>query len=306
MSVSAQRLSSPAPERRMSRIAATLACLTLSFIGDSAFADCGNPTIRFLESDRIADKSQGFSEPSGLSLTEDGQHFLSVSDDTAALFLLDPDGTLRQRQDLALNSSDLEGVALDTAGKRILAVSEGTASIVVIDAKSGDVDEIALSDIDGYKQAKRSFKKSDPNDGLEGIAVDAKRDRVFILKEKRPRVLLELSADLTKILRVTELTSDLGFADDDQSDRKLDVSGLAIDAPTGCLWIVSDKAERLFLFDPAGDNPAQSYPLDWLDDAKPRAIKNAEGIAHQAETDRLYIVNDKGKASRLFTFEVRR
>ena len=169
-----------------------------------------------------------------------------------------------------------------------------------------DAAQIALSNMDGYAAIERAFETSDPNDGLEGIAVDAERGRVFVLKEKRPRLLLELSADLGEILRATELTPALGFVDDDQSDRHLDVSGLAVDGPTGCLWIVSDRGRRLFLFDPAGTGPAQSFALGWLDGKKARDIPHAEGIAHAPQADRLYIVNDDGKASRLFTFEVLR
>ena len=117
---------------------------------------------------------------------------------------------------------------------------------------------------------------------------------------------MEVSSDLVEILRVTELTPALGFVDDDQSDRHLDVSGLSLDEPTGCLWIVSDRAERLFLFDPAGQSPTRSYGLGWLDGNEPRNLPHAEGVTYDASTEHLFIVNDDAKASRLFTFEILR
>ncbi len=288
------------------RLQRGLGLMVLTSVASVAVADCGHPSVRFLNSDRIADKALGFTEPSGLSLVEETDHFLSVSDDTPALFELDRVGQPATPPVEIVDGNDLEGIVLDGVGNRILAVSESTAGIVVIDSASGMSELVLLEDMGGYDAVNKTFKTSDPNDGLEGIAIDPERERVYVLKEKRPRLLLELSLDLTEILRVTELTPALGFVDDDQSDRHLDVSGMTLDAPTGCLWIVSDRAERLFLFDPARSSPTRSYTLGWLDGEKPRELPHAEGVAHDARTERLYIVNDNGKASRLFTFEVLR
>ena len=283
-----------------------LSLLFLTGGASAALADCGHPSVRFLKSDRIADKALGFSEPSGLSVAEDGDHFLSVSDDISGLFMLDRDGRHGTPPDAVFDVEDLEGIVFDPVGNRILAVSESAAGILAIDNRSGESELVLLGDMKGYQPVRKPFVTSHPNDGLEGIAIDAERDRVYLLKEKRPRLLLELSMELTEILRVRELTPALGFVDDDQSNHHLDVSGLTLDAPTGCLWIVSDRAERLFLFDPAGKSPTRSYSLGWLDGKKPRELPHAEGIAHDARTERLYIVNDNGKASRLFTFEIMR
>lgn len=272
----------------------------------AAMADCGHPSIRFLKSDRIADKASGFSEPSGLSLAEEADQLLSVSDNTSALFMLDLDGRHDTPLDTIVAAEDLEGVVVDTVGNRILAVSESAAGILVIDSQSGGSELVLLADMVGYKPIRKIFETSPSNDGLEGIAIDPKRDRVYLLKEKRPRLLLELSRGLTEILRVRELTPALGFVDDYHSDRHLDVSGLTLDAPTGCLWIVSDRSERLFLFDPVLDSPTRSYSLGWLDGDKPRKVPHAEGVAQDARSERLYIVNDNGKASRLFTYEILR
>ncbi len=280
--------------------------LLLVGLGSHAQADCGAPAVRYLDSDKIAKSSKGYSEPSGLSLSEDGRALLSVSDDTAAIFSLGPKGGLKGRDDIALKQPDLEGIAWDAARNRILTVNEGAAEILATDPQTWDSTAFPLSKMTGYSAVERAFATSDSNDLLEGIAVDPGRDRIFVLKEKRPRLLLEISADLTEILRATELTPALGFVDDDQGDGPLDVSGVSVDRPTGCLWIVSDRGQRLFLFDPSGDSPAHSFALGWLKDKKPRPLPHAEGIAHDPETDRLLIVNDDGKSSRLFVFEVLR
>ncbi|MDV7141098.1 SdiA-regulated domain-containing protein [Tropicimonas sp. TH_r6] len=286
------------------RIVRILAALALTGLAQGALAECGHPSVRFLKSDRISSKTLGYSEPSGLSLGVEADTLLSVSDDMSALFLLDLDGAQGTPPQASFEVDDLEGIALDPVGNRILAVSEAMNGLLVVDAQSGAATQVSLKDMAGYVTVKRDFKTSDPNDGLEGIAVDPQRERIFLLKEKRPRLLLEISMDLTEIRRVTELTPALGFVDDDESDHDLDVSGLSVDAATGCLWIVSDRARRLFLFGPDGDSPARSYPLEWLDGKKRREISHAEGIAQDAQAERLYIVNDDGKASRLFNFEI--
>ena len=267
---------------------------------------CGHPAVRFIDSVPIADKKRGFTEPSGLSLSDEPGSLLSVSDDTAALFSLTFDGKHLRGLDPEIEHRDLEGIALDPAGKRILTVSEKAAALQVIDFDTQTSREIALADMRGYELVRPAFEKSDPNDRLEGIAIDTARDRIFLLKEKRPRLLLEVSSDLSEIRRVTELTPALGFVDDDQPDRHLDVSGATVDVATGCLWIVSDRGERLFLFDPRSDTAARSYALGWLDGNKARGILHAEGIAHDPATDRLFVINDDGKSSRLFTFEILR
>ncbi|MEV8468107.1 SdiA-regulated domain-containing protein [Fluviibacterium sp. DFM31] len=285
---------------------AVLGALCAAGIAGHAGADCGTPSVRFLDSEKIARTGKGYAEPSGLSLAGDGEGLLSVSDDTAAIFRLRPDGGFGTRHDIALAKPDLEGVAWDMVRNRILTVNEGAAEILVTDPHSWVSKAFPLSKMQGYPAVEQVFATSDPNDLLEGIAVDPARDLIFVLKEKRPRLLLEISPDLTEILRATELTPALGFVDDDQGDWPLDVSGVSVDGPTGCLWIVSDRGQRLFLFDPAGDSPARSFALGWLKDKKPQPLPHAEGIAHDPATDRLMIVNDDGKASRLFTFEVLR
>ena len=169
---------------------AILGSLLVAGFAQGALADCGHPSVRFLKSDRIADKSLGFSEPSGLSLAGVAGQLLSVSDDTAALFQLDLNGAHTTPPKASIDNADFEGIALDPVGNRILIASEGAAGIVVVDAHSGDVSLVPLSDMDGFKAVKRIFKASDPNDGLEGIAVDPEQDRIFLLKEKRPRLMV--------------------------------------------------------------------------------------------------------------------
>lgn len=280
--------------------------LSLTGMPQIAHSDCGKPSVRFLKSERIADKSHGFTEPSGLALGQDGTHFFSVSDNRSGFYLLDPDGAFQLFQDIAPEVEDLEGISFDPAGNRILAVSEGATGVVAMDAQSGVAELILLEDMKGYSSVEGIFKTSDPNDGLEGIGVDPVGKRIFLLKEKRPRLLLELSMDLTEIRHVTGLTPALGFIDDDQSDYHLDVSGVSVDRATGCLWIVSDRGNRLFLFDPDAQGPARSFALAWLDGKKARDISNAEGVAHDPIRERLYIVTDDDKNSRLFTFEILR
>ena len=120
---------------------------------------------------------------------------------------------------------------------------------------------------------------------------------------KSARVAAGDLCDLREILRATELTPALGFVDDDQSDRHLDVSGLTVDGPTGCLWIVSDRAGSCSCRSGGMARPESRWDGST---ERNRATPHAEGIAHASQADQLYIVNDDGKASRLFTLEVLR
>lgn len=277
--------------------------LAIALTTQAAWADCGVPTITFLDSVRIYDKSNGLKEPSGLSLSADGTHLWTVSDDTGAVIALGFDGKVLADQTQPLDVDDLEGIALDPANGRLLAVSEKSTEIVVIAPDQAGIRRVPLSTLEGIKAVEDRYQKFDPKDGLEGVAVHPTEDLVYVLKEKRPRLLLELSGDLSEVHRVVHLTPALGFVDDDASENRLDVSGVAVDGRNGCLWIVSDRGRRLFIVNPNGA-VAHSFPLGWLDGGTSHTIHHAEGIAYDADAGRLFIVNDNGKHARLFTYEV--
>lgn len=278
--------------------------LVVAFPLVATAAGCGaDRKIRFLDSVRLDDPSRGLSEPSGLTLAADDHRLWTISDDTSRIFLIGTDGNLKPKHTINTGLRDLEGVAYDPRQNRLLVISEADTEIVTIDLASNAMRRYPLSAMAGYDAIKGAFLAGDPNDGLEGIAIDRKDGTIFLIKQRNPRLLLRILPDLSEIRDVRNLSAALGFVDDDKGDDRLDVSGLAAGPTTECLWILSDSGQRLYLFDPAA-RVAQSYGLTWLKDGRVRPVTDAEGIAFDPEAGRLYIVNDKGKRSRLFTYEV--
>jgi uncharacterized protein YjiK len=91
------------------------------------------------------------------------------------------------------------------------------------------------------------------NRGLEGLAWDATRQRLFVAKEKTPLRILEISGwpgilDGTTVdLRVRDWLSPRAL-------RWLarDLSSLEVHEPTGHLLVLSDESQRIMEFDPEG------------------------------------------------------
>ena len=257
--------------------------------------------LRFLDSVAVADKKASFREPSGLALAADGSGFWSVSDETPAVHLLRPDGTLDPSRRIEIGTPDLEGITTDATGGRLLAVSEAEAVIIVTDIATGTVSRHPLAGLAGWDAVAAVFAASGDTDGLEGIAVHGGTGNVFVIKERAPRLLLELTPDLARIRGALVLDAGRGFEDDLVDDDRLDVSGLASDPLRGGLWIVSDTGARAFLLD-LETLQARSWPL--LDDDGAARIRNAEGVALSADGRVLSVVTDDGARSRLYRYAV--
>ncbi len=194
----------------------------------------------------IKDKDAKLTEPSGLALAEYSPGYWTVSDNAKRIYRLDAAG--RVTREVKTPKKDLEGIATTPTGQ-LMAAREDPPQILVIDPETEDTKRVKLKDMTGWTKAlAKAFAASD-NKGLEGITV-CDDGRVLVLKEGKPGLLIELSADLTAIEKVTELTEGHGFEDCDP-DTNADFSGLSWDPDSGAVWIVSDQLHRAFLFDPA-------------------------------------------------------
>ncbi|HSF95278.1 MAG TPA: SdiA-regulated domain-containing protein [Thermohalobaculum sp.] len=261
------------------------------------------PTLRFVEAIRIADRRAGMDEPSGVAVSQDARHLWTVSDDARAVYLLGLDGDIRRRESFPITERGLEGIAVHPSGD-LLAVKEETSEILVIGSDERRiVDRVALDRMLGYHLVAPEFAGGSRNRGLEGITIDPATGRVYVIKQSRPRLLIEISPDLRAITAVRELTAGAGFTDNNRRDRKIDVSGIAYDRWRDRFWIVSDTAQRVYLYDWAR-HQAVSAPLVWNDRGWRRTIEHAEGIAVDPAGDRLYIVTDDKGSSRLFVFRI--
>jgi len=160
-----------------------------------------------------------------------------------------------------------------------------------------------LSELEGYGEVAGLFKGYTENKGLEGIAIDPVSGHVYLLKEAKPRLMLELSPDLGRILGHRILNDSAGFYGGLDPDGGLAVSGIVRDPVRGLSWIVSDRGARVFLL-PDGAHPAVHLPLTEIRNGEVRAVKNAEGIALDRTGQRLFVISDDGKSSRLFTYRI--
>lgn len=268
-----------------------------------ASAQIVDATLSVIDTVRIADRSQGFTEPSGLALASDGQHYWAVSDDTGTLFLMTEKGKLKPSRSLAIGVDGLEGLALDDRANRLLAVREDTSTVVSIDLNDGEVTLHPLADMDGYAEIADIFGPLRTNNGLEGIAYNSDRNEVLLVKESHPRLLLSLSADLTTVLWVVELTAAVGFACRGTDDATLDVSDILYDPTREVAWLLSDTGACLQFADPV-TGKVIAWPQG--DDANNplRLPKNPEGLALNAAGTELRIVTDNGKDSRMIILSI--
>ena len=269
-------------------------------------------TLTFLERHKIEDAARGLKEPSGLALTPARDGLWTVSDDTGKAFKLDLEGRLDVSDSFMLPVEGLEGITLDGSGTHLVVVKEEDRKdgkdepneIIRIGLEARAIAERRrLEDLAGYEEVAGHFEGGKANKGFEGITWNPDSGSFFLLKEGEPGLLLEVSADLQSLLGHRVLSQASGFRDSDTSDAKIDYSGLCYDPSRAAFWIVSDKAKRLFLYDPAADSVIADAALGYIEDGTPNEIEKAEGVAVDPVTGRLYVVSDE--EARLYVFHLR-
>ena len=236
----------------------------------------------------------GLTEPSGLAVAPDGSGFWIVSDETPTVFKLSAEGEIGAYLDRDDRMRDLEGVAADTGADRLLMVSERTGSILVASfdpPRDLRVVEVgALPSPEGLADAL-----DDSDDGLEGIALDPETGSVWILKERNPRLLIEIAASLDRVISVRAL--------DDILPRDEDVSGLALDPARDGFWIASDVGKSIHFL--ARDlSRLTTFELDWRDGDRTRRLDNPEGVSLSPDGRYLFVLSDDGRNSRLVQYEI--
>lgn len=277
-----------------------------SALGLSAYADTANApeSLTFIDSHRIWDKQAGFREPSGLAVAAGSGVLWSVSDDTPAAFRLEKGGDLDGPALDIPGLEDPEGVAHDATGGRLLILSEEAASVFVLPIDpAGPATEVALLNMDNAQILVDALGGDLGALSPEGITLDPRTGRVYIVNERNPRILIEISADLQTILNAERLLDTRGFWSAGVSDWHLDVSGLSYDHRRNGLWITSDVGKCVF-FLPLNGGFASKIDLAWTDDGEIRSVENAEGISLNAAGNRLFVVSDNGKHSRVFTYSI--
>ncbi len=283
---------------------ASYASTTVTFLAWIELAHAESPGLTLIDSFKVADKSEGFSEPSGLSLSNAEGFLWSVSDAEPKLHLLGIDGALGNSFKLpSLAGSDLEGVASRKDGS-VLVLQETDRSILVVHPTDPiQLTTIPLTSLKGYSDAAELLVGNPLNKGPEGIAVDPESGRVFIGIEGQPRLLMVVSPELDEIVEMIPLARDAGFISERVDDDELDLSGLAWSPSSRSLWIVSDKGRQIFVYNPESKS-IKSISLTFTEDGKQKEVKHPEGIALDETRGLLYILTDDAKKSRLYVFNI--
>ena len=264
-----------------------------------------NQRLQLIYRDRfkIKEKSAGLLEPSGLVMAHNEPALWTISDDTKKIFKLSLEGDLQKGESFALPDKGLEGITIDPTGSYLFTVKEESNEILKIDLETQTVVERhRLAAMDGYDAVASYFSQSDTNKGLEGISWNHATGNIFVLKEGNPSVLLELSPDLETIQANQVLNADNGFCDPDLNAENIDFSGLCYDPHRDCFWILSDKAQRYFLYNWTLNTVIQSSKLSYRTKGKKRDVEKAEGVAIAPDGDRLYVVSDQ--EVRLYVFDI--
>jgi len=258
--------------------------------------------LQFFAQEPLYLDQQHLTEPSGLDVQQNFGRFWTVSDGFAGLYsLIAPSARIDAIHHLPYQG--LEGVSVGWTDGVHLMVQEETNSIIYYNSKNPEsTAKLPLSKMDGYEQIAGYFDGPETNKGLEGIAVDRGGHRVFVVKEAQPRLLIEISSDLDKIVGHKKLKSKHGFHVRGLKDHKLDISGLYYDSHRDALWMASDRGACIFLYD-LKTNEALRLEIHFDGDNAPD-LEGIEGITMSASGEFLYLVSDAGRASSLFTFRV--
>ena len=261
-------------------------------------------SLTYLDRFRILNEKEGLKEPSGLTLSHEENALWTISDDTKKIFNLSLTGDLRKNRSFKISDKNLEGIALDPTCEFLLTVKEPVNEIIKIKVDSQEVvGRHRLADMAGYDAVKHYFTGGDKNKGLEGITWNKETGTIFVMKEKVPGLLVEVSSDLQTILNHQVLNDKNGFCDSEVGPDTLDFSDICYDQSRDRFWIVSDKARRLFLYDWNDNKVIQSATLGYGINGEYREIKKAEGVTIDLDANRLYVVSDV--EARLYVFDIR-
>lgn len=221
------------------------------------------------------------SETSGLSWSPLSNTLFTVTGRIPKLVELSLEGEVLRTVELR-NFSDPEGVEVLSDG-RIAIIDERRAQMTVFRLAPGAqfIDAATLPAISlGDSRAH--------NKGFEGVAWDARNQRLLLAKERSPFGLFSLpfpeldeggSAAPQALL---ELRSKQVFM--------RDFSSLAIDQRSGHVLVLSDESRMLLELDRQG-NPVSFISLAMGFNGLTRSIKQAEGVAMDAQGT-IYIVSE--------------
>jgi len=203
-------------------------------------------------------------ETSGLSECYNGW-FLSVSDSSGEVFIMDSNGEVIQSFDFS--GDDLEGITYNPVNSHIYLAEEKLKEIVELDSTGQEINRFPV-------EYNNQFEKH----GLEGVTFNADNQHLYTISEKLPAILFELSTTGELIQ-----SHNLSFADD--------YSSIYYESIEKELWILSDQSETLTRCTLQGE-PLESFNT---------GIEKGEGLVIDPIEGYIYIITDTN--SKLSKFE---
>ena len=181
-------------------------------------------------------------------------------------------------------------------------MQEVTNSLVIVDLNTRRVASTASFSHDQLRHNCEAFPRPSRQQRIGRDPVNADNGHVFVVKEGRPGLLIELDPSLTTILSAKELKADMGFTHPKLKPGKLDFSGLSYDSKRHTIWIASDKGQCLFHFDWERDAVLERLDLTISTGGKDKQVRKAEGVAIDPDRNRVYVVSDRD--AELYVFKL--
>lgn len=165
---------------------------------------------------------------SGLTYSAEDRMLFAVINNPPELVWLTTEGQLVGRMPLQ-GIHDPESIAWSGGNQfQIGSEKDGAVYKTQVDIQRGTMQIISMVKLEGYDKAK--------NKGLEGTAWDAKNERLYAAKERKPIIIKEVEMSKNGITRAlpSAITASVS-----------DVSGLEYHAPTDSLLVLSDESKMI-------------------------------------------------------------
>ena len=282
----------------------------VGFLLAGAVAEADGPTLTPVAQHDISNNfNPEFHEASGLGLAKNGTKLWSVGDqDNFSMYKMELSGAAVSNATAgpasgvtSIQDASFEGVTYApppsgvTDDHYIYLVDEAANSIVPVNYNTNQYSAaVFLSGMAGYSsvvcqggtQTVAAAFTNAGNSGLEGITWNNDVSSFFVLKEKDPGLLIQVSANLGTITACQVL-----------SYNGADYSGISYDSGRKQYWIVSDDDKSLALYDWTSAKPVKQWGLGY---------DSGEGVAYDPGTSQIFIVTDNGgsKDSLLYVYKV--
>lgn len=164
----------------------------------------------------------------GLTYSAEDRMLFAVINNPPELVWLTTEGQLVGRMPLQ-GIHDPESIAWSGGNQfQIGSEKDGAVYKTQVDIQRGTMQIISMVKLEGYDKAK--------NKGLEGTAWDAKNERLYAAKERKPIMIKEVEMSKNGITRAlpSAITASVS-----------DVSGLEYHAPTDSLLVLSDESKMI-------------------------------------------------------------